>query len=292
MSNPRIGAVIVLYYPNLKEILSTVESLSPQLQNICLIDNTPEQDIAYEFTHLENVYYIPLKINMGIASAQNIGIKYYVEKNYDFILFCDQDSSAQKNIVSELLHDYIKLKEVGKNIGLIGPLPINKKTNKPYHNKRKIIGHCSIENNLFIECQSIISSFSLVPVLLFKQIGMYKEELFIDFVDNEWCFRLKKIKNLSAYISTRLINQHELGKSKKFLVFNISISSPFRIYFQFRNYLWLRKIQYIPSQWKNQTFQKLLLKLVYYILIPSNRMAYMRRIFNGIRDGFRNPDRL
>lgn len=285
MKKTKIGAILVLYNPNIEEVLLSINTLAPQVDELCLIDNTPDQDIHDIFRSFENIHYIPLFNNVGIATAQNVGIKYFECNNFDFVLFSDQDSLAPKNLVSNLLIDFYRLQQEGINVGLVGPLPINKHTGKPYHNRKKYIKDINVHNELYIECQSIISSFSLIPLVYFKKIGLYKDELFIDFVENEWCFRIREMLGVSAYISTRLTIQHELGKSKKFLWFNISISSPFRIYFQVRNYLWLRKKSYVSVEWKKQTFRKLILKLLYYPIFPQNRWDYIKRIFNGFRDG-------
>lgn len=286
MEEIKIGAILILYQPDLSVTLPAIRTLYPQVNEICIVDNTPNQNIEERFTSFGNVTYISLNNNLGIAAAQNIGIQYFLKKKFDYLLFSDQDSCASPNIVSELIEDYQNVKRRGFNIGLIGPLPINKKTLKPY--RHTSIKTLNINGNSYIECETIISSFSLIPLRRFYEIGLYNESLFIDFVENEWCFRLRESKRLSPYISERLKINHELGQSKTFLGLPISISSPFRIYFQFRNYLWLRKISYIPSRWKKAILKKLLLKLIYYPIIPKKRIHYMQRILKGLKDGLLN----
>ena len=283
----KVGAIVVLFHPNIDIMIASIKSLIDQVDEICIIDNTPNQDIGEKFSLLTNVKYIPLSTNQGIAAAQNIGIQYLQKKKVDFVLFCDQDSEASNNIVLNLLKDYAQLKQNGYNIGLIGPLPINKKTLKPYGNKNKYLREIFIADDTYIESESIISSFSLIPISLFNEIGLYRELLFIDFVENEWCFRLREQKHLSSYISKRLTIKHELGQSKRFLGLTISISTPFRIYYQVRNYIWLHRLSYVPTRWKKQVFRKLILKFIYYFIIPNNRLTYMKRMYKGIKDGLR-----
>lgn len=68
---------------------------------------------------------------------------------------------------------------------------------------------------------------------------MFDEKLFIDGVDNEWCWRAAT-KGYRFYIAENARIRHMLGKeSRKIGNKDISISSEFRIYYQFRNYIWL-----------------------------------------------------
>lgn len=282
---------MVLYEPDWKITGNAIRSLASQVDKLCIVDNTPDSDNSSRLVEYNNVHYIPLKTNKGIASAQNIGIKYLQDNEFPFILFSDQDTEAPDDIVAGLLKDFFLLSDNGYNVGLIGPMPINKKTQKPYENKVRSVKEFVCGNKLFIESRYIISSFSLIPVENFNKVGYYYEDFFIDFVENEWCFRLKSRLSLSAYISCGLKIQHELGASGTFLGKQISISSPFRLYYQIRNYFWIRKLDYLYPQWIEQVRRKLILKLIYYPIVPTNRISYLRSIFRGLKDGIKSkPD--
>lgn len=286
-----VGAVMVLFEPDWKVTAEAIASLAPQVKLLCIIDNTPDADNSDRFTGYDNILYIPLKKNSGIAAAQNIGIRHLSDNGYQFILFSDQDTLAPSGIVQGLIKDYHLLKDRGYNIGLIGPTPVNKSTGQPYDNPVRVIRHLECGSRGFTECRFIISSFSLVPTAHFRTAGLYHESLFIDFVENEWCFRLKLTLGLSAYISRQLEVRHSLGVSRTFLGKQINVSSPFRLYFQIRNYFWVRQLDYVSSEWLRQVKAKLIAKLFYYPIIPRQRLAYLRSITRGLRDGlYSKPD--
>lgn len=276
---------MVLFKPDWEVTVKAINALAPQVDELCVVDNTPAADNSSHFRGFPNIHYIPLGENRGIAAAQNVGIQHFIDLAYDFVVFSDQDSTCPENLIDGLLNDFHLLKGNNYPIGLIGPAPINRKTGIPYENKKKYIDTFNLNNHTFIESESIISSFSLVPTINFIKTGLFFEELFIDFVENEWCFRLKNKLGLSAFISKRLKIEHELGYSKKFLGRNISISSPFRLYFQIRNFFWLKKLPYTTKAWKKQTSSKLILKLLYYPIIPRERVRYIQSIWHALRDG-------
>ena len=85
-----IGAIIILYNPDIKQTIHSIEILLPQVDKIYLIDNSYDSHQEH-FPQNDNITYIPLFKNTGIASAQNFGIKNIIKDKCDFALFSDQD---------------------------------------------------------------------------------------------------------------------------------------------------------------------------------------------------------
>lgn len=277
-----IGAIVILYNPDWDLLKEGLEALTPQVDEVCIIDNS-SIDSSAQFENIGKVRYIPLLKNIGIAAAQNIGIKHFFDANFEYVIFSDQDSVMPNNLVEKLLHAYNDLKEK-IDIGAIGPIPINRHTKKKYVYNDNIIA----QEQLYYEMHSVISSCSFMPLKNFHKVGLYDENLFIDFVEQDWCWKARFYHHLKIIMLLDAEVQHELGQYKKFLGRDMNISSPFRLYFQIRNLLWLINKEYTPRYWRKLNLKKLPLKLLYYTVIPSNRLQYMKSIFRGLRDGFKN----
>lgn len=221
--------------------------------------------------------------NVGIARAQNIGIKYFINQKFSYILFLDQDSIPDTNLLSFLIDDLDFLQKQSILVGAIGPRPINRENKQEYRG--------SIKKGKFItqnitEVTEIISSASLVPIKHYEEIGLLEESLFIDGVDHEWCWRAKKISNLRFFISEKAQLSHKLGEGDRFFIFrNIAIPTPFRTYYQFRNYLILIRRDYVPLYWKLSNGIKYLIKFFYYPLFLKNGKDYFSNMVRGIKDG-------
>lgn len=124
--------------------------------------------------------------NIGIAAAQNYGVRYAIENNFDYLFFLDQDSISPANIINELLLQYDYLCSNFMTVGAIGPRAFNRCENKEYRGnvkKGKKI------NNEITEVSELISSASLIAISNFEKVGLMDETLFIDGVDHEWCWR-------------------------------------------------------------------------------------------------------
>ena len=80
----------------------------------------------------------------------------------------------------------------------------------------------------------------LVPVSTLKDIGLMKEELFIDYVDIEWCLRAAS-KKFNFYAIPSATMSHAIGDERKSVLGReISIHSPFlRRYYLARNSIYM-----------------------------------------------------
>ena len=266
----KIGCVLVMYNPQRELLTASLNALNEQVDEIFLGDNSVNMpDFITTLLNLyPNTYYHSFNKNLGIAEAQNRGIIYFQKKGFDFVLFMDQDSLAPNNLVSSLLADYNRLKEIGIPIGGIGPRPFNRGEGKPY-----IVGE-------------IISSASLIPIPHFKQVGGMESSLFIDGVDHEWCWRAKKIGGWRFFISESVQLSHQVGEGDRPFIFRkVAIPTPFRTFYQFRNYFRLVHRGYVPLYWKVSNGFKYSIKFFYYPLCVPPRISYMKQILKGIYAG-------
>lgn len=277
----KLGAIIVLYNPDISLLKNVIESVSKQVDNICVVDNSSH---VLEYSDLFNIEYIYLGNNKGLAYAQNIGINYMLSIAVDYILFLDQDSILPSNAVSILLERYIELTNSKIPVAAIGPMPINRLTRKNYSIQVKSKELCCEKKDV-IETFAVMSSGSLIAGANFKKIGLYNYSLFIDAVDYEWCWRAYFMYGYRSFVVKSLFMEHQLGRPGKLLGRNISISSPMRLYYQFRNCIWLLKEPYTPTFWKMKVLRKYSLKLFAYPLFISPKRSNLCFILKGIRDG-------
>lgn len=284
-----IGAIIVLYNPEPELFRKGLEAILPQVDRVCIVDNSSEDNS--EIWHADSkIDYFPLKRNIGIAAAQNIGIKHFMNMKYDYVVFSDQDSVISFGLIEKLSNAILCLEKNGIQVGVVGTRAINRQTNKPYPAKSKEfatiykedIGCCSD----LTECYSVRSSISMISTKNILNVGGMDESLFIDGVDHEWCWRAWHKLRLRSFIVEEAKISHMLGEGDRHIgTRNLAIANTFRIYFQFRNFLWLIRRDYTPSFWKRKHAVKYIIKMFYYPLFISPRVKYLQNIFKGIMDG-------
>jgi hypothetical protein len=278
----KIGCIIVLYQPNWELTKKTLESISPQVDEVFISDNSTNiQNI--DLSYYKNVTYHFIGENKGIATAQNIGIDYFKQNKYDFIIFFDQDSIPSIDLVEHLYNKYLFFHKEGIKVGGIAPRPYNRNENKTYKGTFK--KGKEIYPNI-TEVTEIISSASFIPIQNFEIVGNMEEDLFIDAVDFEWCWRATYIGDFRFFICEKILLSHQLGeKDLSVGIKKIAIHSPFRQYYRYRNFFKLLKRNYVPLYWKISNLIKYIFKYFYLPLCVSPRKEYFYKINKGIYDG-------
>jgi rhamnosyltransferase len=113
MNQFKTTAIIVTYFPNNQTITKTIKSIVKQVSKLLIIDNTPNGGNVFKNHKLldrkNNVELITLNENVGIAKAQNIGIRRALENKADFILLSDQDTFILITILLRCLKHILRL---------------------------------------------------------------------------------------------------------------------------------------------------------------------------------------
>ena len=239
----RVVCVVVTYNPEIEKLFDCLKSISDNSVNIVLVDNGSSK--CDDFLSLKNeiprLEVISLPDNAGIAEAQNIGIRKSFELSPDFIWLSDQDSVYPNDFISKMLVGVEGLDETRLDrLAAIGPAFYD--TNTGCLQDAVVISpnfsRFKVEKGLN-QASHIIASGMVIPIQAFKKVGMKNSELFIDWVDTEWCWRAKR-KGLDIYIFGSVVMNHTLGDwFRPFFGKKVIIRSSFRHYFMVRNEIYL-----------------------------------------------------
>ena len=276
-----VYAVVVTFQPDLDDLHENMLLLSAMVDKVIICNNS-DFDIDLP---IERVEVINLKGNFGIAYAQSVGMKASFENGADFVFKMDQDSLVPKNIVPDLLNSYYELEGLGYNVGLIGPLDYDKITGEV--NRARVNKGVSIFSGKYSLVDSTLSSGSLIPKKSYNKVGGMFDQLFIDVVDHEYCWRLRAA-DFDVIRANYVRLPHRLGDGRRKLLglVSVGIPAPFRHYYSVRNTIYLVRKPYIPIKWKVLSMPKIFLKLVFYPFLLDNGYLRFRYILKGIYHGF------
>lgn len=254
-----LGIIIVTYNPNMKELKENINAYYNSARIIVIVDNS-ETNIDFEGIILSrNIVVKKLKKNMGIAYAQNAGIQLLMDiDEINYIMFFDQDSSLTSPEINRLFRFFNQ-----PNIGLVGPTL----------REKPLKGSVS----------ETLSSGSIIPKEVLQIVGYMNSQLFIDFVDYEWCWRAKS-KGYRIIVDDTTFLNHKLGEGK---VLGIGIPVPIRHYYQFRNFVYLSKCDAMPIKFKFKYSFIYIAKAILYPVLLDEKKTRMKYICRGILDGFK-----
>lgn len=266
----KLAGVVVWYHPK-DEDIENIKTYIDELDKLYIVDNSEESN-QNKVKRNKKIEYITQCQNLGIATALNIAAKKAIDEGYEFLLTMDQDSSFKKS-------DLGKLKKVAsqedlKKIGIISPWHHTKlKVEKP---KEKIDYPLDV-----------MTSGNILNLDIYQEIGGFKDFLFIDGVDIEYCLNLKKNGYKIMRINEVELN-HDLGDifyrkffNKEFMCDNHNY---LRIYYMTRNYRYIRFSYHdIAPEFCDilVKIKGLIFKIVFY---EDDKFRKLRSIFLGIRD--------
>lgn len=218
----KISAVVIWYNPE-PGFAENVKSYASYVDEVIVIDNSKEDNAAF-LQGVDNVHYVSLGRNLGIAAALNRGFETARDHGAEWVLSMDQDSSFNSDHISLLLTN-TKTAEI--DTAVIGCLETDR---APGTGLREI--------------DKVITSGSLNRVSAYSHIGGFNEDLFIDQVDFEYCFRLKAA-GFRILQDLRVQMHHQKGdpelKAFRGRSYTVTHYNATRRYYQVRNRLYMRK---------------------------------------------------
>ena len=287
MTNPSSNAAIVVTYrPDIATLQALVDALIPQVDRLWLVDNASANvESIRALAATRGIDVIANTTNLGIGAALNQGIAAARTNGHDRVLLMDQDSLPAGDMVARL-HDASR--NGGERLAAVGPAHVDARTDNvapfvrigfPFNHKlRPAPGEV-------VDCDFLITSGCLIPLHAIAAIGDMDAGLFIDNVDLEWCFRAKaRGYRLAGVADARMA--HRIGDRLHWRPGGRAIvHGPPRLYTIMRNRVLLYRRPGTPWRWVAQDIPRAILKFVGFSLVVAPRVANLRAMCRGLRDG-------
>lgn len=283
---------VVVSYNSPALLTECINSAIGQVNKIVVADNSTDPAAIHAVRTFcakeQNISLLFNEGNRGLGYALNQGLEYSLRNGYEWTLLLDQDSTLSRNMVREMCLSYESLPERDrKKAALVAPVVYEKNSKKEFPPLVFTSGFLSKRikrplKDTFIDFH--ISSGSLMNNRLISKVGFFKENLIIDYLDYDYCFRILAL-DLKILLSKNAILHHSLGKpGRKFgLIFKEHDSR--RIYYQTRNRLLL--LSMYGRQYRSFLFEqsvRLIGKFFKILLLESEKAAKIKFLLKGISD--------
>lgn len=279
----KIAAVIITYNPD-REFKERIELIKNQVSQAIIIDNYSSPLVRQMLRVLKSskIEVIENASNKGLAVALNQGVLRAKELGYSWVLFLDQDTIVDNDMLKSLVSIYSQCLFYEK-IGLIGSNARSKYGSRLYVN-------CQNIKKNFIKVRTVITSGSLLSLAAYEKAGPFRDDFFIEGIDLEYCLRLRKY-GYEVLLSCRPLMTHAAGKMEEhnFLgrVILVANHEPWRYYLVARNlleifiiYFWREPIWVLKTSFN---FLKTVIKIILY---EDAKMLKLKYLSKGIWDAF------
>jgi rhamnosyltransferase len=269
-----IAAVAILYHPD-AETKNRINSYIHKVKKLYIIDNTegsPDEEIG-QFAREKNARYLHDGENRGISKRLNQAIVLALADGFEWLLTMDQDSYFEEGTMDTYFHCVHQF-EAKSQVGMFGV-----EFNAPLGNNN----NCGAT-----ETDHLITSGSIVNLAVCKKIGGFDEALFIDWVDQEFCYRAIT-NNFRIIKFQNILLRHQLGKVQYKTSFKSlkktprTLHSPIRIYYMVRNFLYLKK-KYKDHCPGLREQQRVLSNRLKNNFLYGNKLVFLKYVLKAIFD--------
>jgi rhamnosyltransferase len=273
--------IVVAFGPDVR-LSERLATIALHAREIVVIDNGSGPDFSAILENARSsaeVTLISNSENRGVAAALNQGVEFALSRGFEWALLLDQDSRVLPALLDGAQKAYDEFPDPNK-IAVIGADHDN-----PFHYKKRKRYPTA---GAYREMRTVITSGSFISLPVFKQIGAFREELFIDSVDDDYCMRARRL-GFAVIEATAFGISHKIGAPKivRFLGKSRSTSNhaPMRRYYMARNRLVLAATYLVRDPaWAFLLAKSLLREMLFVAIFEEQKREKLRATWLGIYD--------
>lgn len=204
MNNPKVFIIILNFnsFNDTKACLLSVKAMEYDNYEVVVVDNS---DTNEDYNRLKSEFkdcsIIKAERNLGYANGNNIGIKYALKNDMEYVCILNADVVVEK----DFLHKVMKVFKEDEQIGILGPCICE-------YNDRQRVQTAGADISLFTGLTKRKYrgySYSEIPKAnlsvdflggacfvckreVFDKIGLIPENYFLFFEETEFCIKAKK----------------------------------------------------------------------------------------------------
>jgi rhamnosyltransferase len=281
----KICAVMVVYNPD-STLEQNIKALLNEVARLVVVDNCSDPPVRSRIAALSaacNFEAIWNKENIGLAAGLNTGIRCALaNEQYQWIATFDQDSRVFPGFSTAMLAAQAACPFRDK-VAIIAP----------HHVLSVEVGDETLpcDGLQFKEITVALQSGSLFSRAAFKDVGLFDEAFFIDYVDFEFCLRLRK-RRFRLIEATEATIYHRVGRPTHHRFLGITCTvfnhSPLRRYYAARNRLSVyRRYALSDPRWICHDIWSWFKEIVKLVFFESNRWEKLAFAARGVWDAIR-----
>lgn len=242
--------LVILNWNGWKDTLACLDSLAALKHpnfNVAVIDNGSTDDSLARLRSYSAPYPLTLietGCNLGYAGGNNVGIKHGLDKNFDYILLLNNDTTVAPDFLEPLVEAMEAAPEAAASQPKLYYLHEPEvlwctgasfdKTNLDFvfENHKVRDDHHSFEH--VTEVQICVGAALMLRASTIREIGPLDPDLFLMHEESDWCFRARELGYICLFVPRSRV-WHKVSAS-------LGVASPLMVYFGSRNLLrWAKR---------------------------------------------------
>ncbi|HXP82289.1 MAG TPA: glycosyltransferase [Verrucomicrobiae bacterium] len=290
-------ASVTLAYNAARLLPKQIDALLRQsrpLDEIMVVNNgSTDGTLGVLSAKYPQVKVLDLPANIGAGGGYAAGLAYAaIEKKHDWVWLLDHDSIPMDDGLETLLQGLAKFEGSTESIGMLAPIAIHPGTHLAYPGmlwqRGWVRPRSGLSGQSLCFVDAVISSGSLVRREVVDKVGLPRADFFIDFVDFEYCLRIRRHSYKIAMVRDSHLD-HAIGKPRTISILGYSKAwgghAPWREYYMSRNETFTIWTYYPDWKSKLSIFRRLLRHGTAILAFGEQKRACLRMMLVGFLDG-------
>jgi GT2 family glycosyltransferase len=276
-----VGVIILTYNRKavVKTCLASIQKSDYRDFSIVVIDSASKDGTSdMIITEFPFVKLIRGKNNLGYTGGNNLGIKYAVENDFDYILILNDDTILAPDSISKL----VKVIESDPEIGLVNPRIIEYENGEVCNSYGDYNFYLGLGYNSLLYVTNPVNinllrgTCFLIKKSVFEDIGLMDEEYFLYFDEADLSFRVKKA-GYKMFFNPEAIVYHQLRHS-----FSGKINDKVLYYSTRNELLFAKKHLHFAGFLVFWSFRCVIRAIKY--IVSTNSLKSVSAIMDGVTD--------
>ena len=270
-------------------LLSLQNSKCDNIQIILVDNESNKEKLNFLKNQFNEIVTFSNERNLGFTGANNIGIKYAIKNNFEYVMLLNNDTEVNQNFMVPLIGAFQK----DNNLGAAQPLIMN------FFDKKQVWNAGGSLNNFFgtttiykkqpiknKKVDWITGCCMILKKEIFKEVGLLDEDFFAYYEDLDLSLRIKKNGYNLKLIPSSIIYHHGSKSSQN--QFFEGILSPEVHYLNIRNHLLVIKKHFSDFNFLGVVFFQFFKITSYFIyFLIRLRFNKFKMVFKGLGDGLK-----
>lgn len=277
-------AVVVTHFPG-AGCGENLAALAGQVDSLLVVDNGSSEESlqpVIEAAQRLSATIVRLGANLGVAAALNVGIRFARERGYRWLATFDQDSCPTPAMIETMAATLARYPQPDR-VAVVSPRHVDRRIGFTVRERG-----AEARGTGWRVIPSVMTSGNLVRLDAAIAVGGFDERLFIDYVDHDFCLRLRR-RGFRVLQATAAQLLHSLGsmEGRLLLVKRVTVThhDAVRRYYISRNrlVLWRRYWRQEPL-WVLRDVRRFFSEAFYILLFERQTSEKLRMMARGVRD--------
>lgn len=207
----------------LEKTLSCLRALTYPATTLVIDNGSTDGTRQFVPSHFPEILWMPQEKNLGFGQGNNIGMRYALEHNADFVLLLNQDAYLQPTSIEEML-------KVSDGYNLVSPIHLSGDGSRIDFMFRESIKRADIQiiddlilknscNAKYNDIGEVCAACWFMPISILKEVGGFNPLFFQYGEDNNYYTRLE-YHGRKTILSTRAFVWHDRKIHGNMQIFN------------------------------------------------------------------------